>query len=102
MRNDYQDRSQLPSSFARRKLLSVSALVSIAHGDFLGIFSAKLRYINEKLLRAIKDPFPGLWLDYSETQGKLNQMRVAKPGEQTNVCLAQEGVSEAKGKKLFC
>jgi hypothetical protein len=84
------------------KLLSVSPLVSVAPGDLLGIFSGKLRYIDSKPSKAIRGPVSGLWLDYSEIPGKLNQMRVAKPGEKTNVCLAWEGVNEVKGEKSFC
>jgi hypothetical protein len=70
--------------------------VSVAPGDFLGIFSGRLRYTDQKPPRAIKGPVDGLWLDHSETTGKLNQMRVAKPGEKTNVCLAWE---EVKGEE---
>jgi hypothetical protein len=87
---------------ASTKLLSVSLLIPVAPGDFLGIFAGKLRYSDSKSLRAIEGPIPGLWLDYSEIPGKLNQMRVAKPGESTNVCLAWEGVNEVKGEKSFC
>jgi hypothetical protein len=87
---------------ASTRLFSISPLVSIAPGDFLGIFSGKLRYISQAPLRSVKGPLPGLWLDYSEMPGKLNQMRVAKSGEKTNVCLAWEGVNEAKGDKSFC
>ena len=84
------------------KLLSVSLLVPVAPGDFLGIFSGKLRYVDQKPPKAIKGPVPGLWLDRSEITGKLNQMRVAKPSEKTNVCLAWQGVIEVKGEKSFC
>ena len=84
------------------KQLAIFPLVSVAPGDFLGIFSGKLRYKDRKPSRAIKGPVSGLWLDYSEIPGKLNQMRVAKPGEKTNVCLAWEGVNEVKGEKSFC
>jgi hypothetical protein len=87
---------------ASTKLLSVSPLVSVAPGDFLGIFSRKLRYVDLKPSKAIKGPVLDLWLDYSEIPGKLNQMRAAKPGEKTNVCLAWEGVNEVKGEKSFC
>ena len=87
---------------ALTKQLAISPLVSIAPGDFLGIFSGNLRYGDQKPSRAIKGPVPGFWLDYSEIPGKLNQMRVAKPGEKTNVCLAWEGVNEVKGEKSFC
>jgi hypothetical protein len=55
-----------------------------------------------KLLKAIKGPVPDLWLDYLEILGKLNQIRVAKPGKKTNVCLAWEGVNEVKREKSFC
>jgi hypothetical protein len=89
----------ISSKPASTKLLSISPLVSVAPGDFLGIFSGKLRYVDRKPLRAIKGPVSGLWLDYSTIPGKLNHMRVAKPGEQTNVCLAWEGVNERKGER---
>jgi hypothetical protein len=84
---------------ASTNLLAVCPLVSVAPGDFLGIFSGRLRYVDQKPPRAIKGPVDGLWLDHSETTGKLNQMRVAKPGEKTNVCLAWEGVNEVKGEE---
>ncbi|KFY80511.1 hypothetical protein V499_00635 [Pseudogymnoascus sp. VKM F-103] len=79
---------------ASTKLLSICPLISVCPGDFLGIFAGKLRYLDSKPLRAIKGPIPRLWLDYSEFPSKLNQMRVAKPGESTNVCLAWEAVNE--------
>jgi hypothetical protein len=87
---------------ASTKLLAVSPLVSVAPRDFLGIFSRKLRYVDRKPSIAIRGPVPGLWLDHSEISGKLNQMKVAKPSEKTNVCLAWEGVNEVKGEKSFC
>lgn len=87
---------------ASTKLLFVSLLAIVALGDFLGLFLGKLRNGDRRPLNAIKSPFPGLWLDCSETLGKLNQMRVAKSGEMTNVCLAWEGVNEIKGEKSFC
>ena len=87
---------------ASTKLLSVSSLVLVAPRDFLGIFTGKLRYIDSKPSKTIKGPVPGLWLEHSEISGELNQMRVAKPGEKTNVCLAWEGVNEVKGEKSFC
>lgn len=77
-------------------------LLSVAPGDLLGIFSGNLRYVDRKPLKAIKGPVPGLWLDYSEILGKLNQMRVVKRGEKSNVYLAWEGVNEVKGEKSFC
>jgi hypothetical protein len=44
----------------------------------------------------IKGPVDSLWLDYSETTRKLNQIRVAKPGKKTNICLAWEGINKVK------
>jgi hypothetical protein len=87
---------------ASTKLYSISPLVSVAAGDLLGIFYGKLRYIDQKPSRAVRGHVPGLWLAYSEIPGKLNRMRVAKPGEKTNVCLAWEGVNEIKDEKSFC
>ncbi|MCJ1284328.1 hypothetical protein MMC26_003659 [Xylographa opegraphella] len=87
---------------ALAKQIAISPLVSVAPGDFLGIFSGKLRYMDRKPSRAIKAPVPGLWLDYLEIPGKLNQTRVAKLDEKANVCLAWEGVNEVKGEKSFC
>jgi hypothetical protein len=82
-------------------LLSVSPLIFVAPGDFLGIFSGKLRYLDWKPLRAIEGPIPGLWLNYSDIPSKLNQIRVAKLDESMNVYLVWEGVNEAKGEKSF-
>lgn len=87
---------------ASTKQLAISPLVLVAPGDFLGIFSGMLRYVHQRPLRAIQGPVPGLWLDYSEIPGKLSRMRIAKPGEKTNVCLAWEGVNDVKGEKSFC
>ncbi|KAG9242209.1 hypothetical protein BJ878DRAFT_184464 [Calycina marina] len=87
---------------ASTRLYSISPMVAVAPGDFLGIFSGRLRYISQKPRRAVKGLVPGLWLDYSDMPGKLSQMRVAKLGENTNVCLAWEGVNETKGEKSFC
>jgi hypothetical protein len=84
------------------KLLAISPLVSVFPGDFLGIFPGRLRYTDEKPAGAIQGPAQGLWLDRSEVKGKLQWMKIAKAGEQTNVCLVWEGVNEEKGKKAFC
>jgi hypothetical protein len=83
-------------------LLAVSPLVSVSPGDFLGIFPGRLRYTDKKPAGAIQGPVQGLWLDRSEVKGKLNWMKAAKTGEQTNVCLVWEGVNEIKGEKSFC
>jgi hypothetical protein len=74
----------------------------VAPGDFLGIFSGQLRYIDQKPLEAVTGPVPGIWLDHLEIPEKLNQMKVAKRSEKSNVCLAWEGVNEAKEEKSIC
>lgn len=57
---------------ASTKLLSICLLVLVYLGDFLSIFARKLRYLDLKLLRAIKGPILRLWLDYLEFPSKLN------------------------------
>ena len=84
------------------KLLAVAPLVPIIPGDFLGIFSGRLRYTEEKPPRSIPGPIPNLWLEYSVVMGKLSKIRVAKADEMANVCLAWEGVNEVKGEKSNC
>jgi hypothetical protein len=74
-------------------------VVPITPGDFLGIFSGRLRYTEEKPPRSIPGPVPNLWLEYSVVMGKLSKIRVAKADEMANVCLAWEGVNEVKGEK---
>ena len=87
---------------ASAKLIAVSPLVSVAPGDFLGIFPGKLRYTDEKPPGAIQGPVQGLWLDRSEVKGKFHWVKTAKAGERSNVCLVWEGVNEVKGDKSFC
>ena len=72
---------------ASTKLLSISPLILVAPGDFLSIF-LETPIFRFELVKSHPGAYPGLWLDYSEISGKLNHMRVAKPGESTNVCLA--------------
>ena len=45
---------------ASTELLAVSPLVSVSPGDFLGIFSRRLRYTDKKLAGAIQGPIKGL------------------------------------------
>ena len=96
------DKRTFSNKTASTELLAVAPLVAVAPGDFLGIFPGRLRYTDQKPTRAIRGPVPNLWLDHSETMGKLNKIKVAKAGEMTNVCLAWEGVNEVKGDKSFC
>ncbi|PQE14720.1 Vacuolar sorting-associated 3 protein [Rutstroemia sp. NJR-2017a BBW] len=84
------------------ELLAVVPLVPILPGDFLGIFSGRLRYTDQKPPRSIPGPVSNLWLDYSEVMGKLSRIGVAKANELTNVCLAWEGVNEVKEETSFC
>ena len=84
------------------ELLAVAPLVPILPGDFLGIFSGRLRYTDQKPPRSIPGPVPNLWLDYSIVMGKLGRMGLAKADEMANVCLAWEGVNEVKGETSFC
>jgi hypothetical protein len=92
----------LGSRIGSTKLLTVTPLVPILPGDFLGIFSGQLRYTDQKPSRSIPGPVPNLWLDHSVVMGKLGRIGVAKAGEMTNVCLAWEGVNEVKGEASFC
>jgi hypothetical protein len=70
------------------ELLVVALLVLIFPRDFLGIFSRRLRYTDQKPPRFILGLVLNLWLDYSEIMGKLGKIGVARAKEPTNVCLA--------------
>jgi hypothetical protein len=96
------DKRTFSNKTASTELLAVAPLVTVTPGDFLGIFPGRLRYTDAKPARAIGGPISNLWLDYSEVMGKMNQIRVAKAGEITNVCLAWEGVNEVEGDKTLC
>ena len=61
--------------------------VLILPRDFLGIFSERLRYTDQKPPRSILGLVPNLWLDYSTVIGKLCRIGLAKANEMTNVCL---------------
>jgi hypothetical protein len=63
-------------------------LVLFAPGDFPGIFSGKLRYVDLKPSKAIRGPVLGLWLDNSDISGKLDQIKIAIPGEKKSVYVA--------------
>jgi hypothetical protein len=69
------------------ELLVVVLLVLILPGDFLGIFSRRFRYTDQKLPRSILGPVLNLWLDYSEMMGKLGKIGVASAKKPTNICL---------------
>jgi hypothetical protein len=64
---------------ASTELLAVAPLISVSPGDFLRIFSGQLRYVDEKLARAIKGLVQGLWLDYSKVPGNLSRIKLPRP-----------------------
>jgi hypothetical protein len=97
-----QDKRSISSTTASSDLLAASPIAALSPGDFLGIFPGRLRYTDQKPVRSITGPVSNLWLDYSEVMGKLSKIRVAGTGEASNVCLAWEGVNEAKGDETRC
>ncbi len=71
--------------------LSVCSIMTINEGDFLGFFSGYFRYSEDfDKMYGIRGPTEKLWLDYSETTGLLNQMKVAASGGDANVALRWE------------
>lgn len=68
--------------------LSVSSIVPVCEGDFLGIFAGTIHFSGDfSLTHGIPGPAENLWLDYSQVTGALNQMQVSEPGGHANVCL---------------
>jgi hypothetical protein len=76
------------------KLLAVCPSIPVSRNNFLGVFSGKIRYSEDRVVQAIPGPTEKLWLDYSQVSGTLNQMQVAKPDGDANVHLKWEGVNE--------
>ncbi|TVY13942.1 hypothetical protein LARI1_G007589 [Lachnellula arida] len=84
----------------------------LRHGIQGDIDSNKSIYVNmipyegisgkKTLGGAIQGPIQCLWLDRSDVKGKLQWIRAAKTGQQTNVCLVWEGVNEDKRENTFC
>jgi hypothetical protein len=97
----YEIKSREDVKPATCKCLAICPVVHISSGDFLGTFPGRIRYTSQVPKAAIKGPVSTLWLDNSQVTGKLNQMRVAEAGDETNVCLAWEGVNEMEGQR-FC
>ncbi|KAJ6436687.1 carbonic anhydrase [Purpureocillium lavendulum] len=72
-------------------LLSVCPIIGVQQGDFLGVFAGKIRYTDTfDALYQIPGPRENLWLDYSQTTGVLNLMRVSPPDGDANVRLDWE------------
>lgn len=81
---------------------SVCPIISVQEGDFLGVFSGKIRYSGHcNVIYGIPGPEKGLWLDYSTVTGALNLMGVSRPGDDSNVRLNWELINERKGEKRF-
>ncbi|KAH6689928.1 hypothetical protein BKA61DRAFT_717557 [Leptodontidium sp. MPI-SDFR-AT-0119] len=77
------------------KCLTVSPIIPVLPGDFLGIYSGVVRFSDiASNLHAIPGPEPKLWLDYSQNTGTLNQMLVSKHIADANVHLRWEAVNE--------
>jgi hypothetical protein len=81
------DKKTFRNKAALNKLFTIALLVAVTPEDFLDIFLGRLRYIDQKPIRAIKGPVSNLWLDYSEVIEKLNKIKVVKTRQRTNVCL---------------
>jgi hypothetical protein len=97
----YEIKSREDVKPATCKCLAICPAVYISSGDFLSTFPKRIHYTNQVPKAAIKGLVSALWLDNSQVTGKLNQMRVAEAGDETNVCLAWEGVNEMEGQR-FC
>jgi hypothetical protein len=69
-------------------LLSVCLVILEFEGDFLGIFSATIRFSEDvNVIYSIPRPTRNLSLDRSKVTGTLNQMQVSKPDGDANVRL---------------
>lgn len=68
--------------------LAVCLIIPVFLGDILGIYSRTVRFLEKA---SLSHGIPGtelkLWLDYSQSIGTLNQMRVSKPNANVNVYL---------------
>ena len=66
--------------------LLVCSIVPVREGDFLGVFSGKIRFSEARsATHGIRGPIDNLWLDYSQVTGTLNQMLVSEPDGSANV-----------------
>jgi hypothetical protein len=53
-------------------LLTVYPTIQVSKGDFLGVFSGKIRFLKDKVVQAIPGHTEKLWLDYLQVLGTLN------------------------------
>jgi hypothetical protein len=66
----------------------------------LGVFAGTIRFSeNFNATHGIRGPAENLWLDYSQVTGTLNQMQALKPGEDANVGLQWELISDGDKEK---
>ena len=74
-------------------------VVPILPGDFLGVMSGQLRYTLEVSgsSKAIQGPHPNLWLDFSQTSGKLSCMRPAELDNEANAILTWKRYNDQHG-----
>ncbi|KAJ5360071.1 hypothetical protein N7517_009262 [Penicillium concentricum] len=64
----------------------VCSIIPVREGDFLGVFSGKIRFSETWSPRhGIHGPVGNLWLDYSKVTGTLSQMCVSETGGSANV-----------------
>ncbi|CEL01161.1 hypothetical protein ASPCAL00750 [Aspergillus calidoustus] len=78
--------------------LSICSIIPVEEGDFLGIFAGTIRYSRDfSPIWGIRGPTDNLWLDYSNTTGTLNLMRVSRPGSSANVQIHWEYRNEPDG-----
>ncbi|BDD62667.1 hypothetical protein MAP00_007629 [Monascus purpureus] len=85
-----------------KNFFSVCPIIPVQEGDFLGVFAGMIRYSAPcNVTYGVPGPEESLWLNYSTVTGALNLMSVSRPGEDSNVCLDWELMSERKGEKPF-
>ncbi|KAL7649271.1 hypothetical protein ACMYSQ_012260 [Aspergillus niger] len=83
-----------------KNFFSVCPIISVEEGDCLGVFAGVIRYSGLcNVTYGVPGPEESLWLDYSTVTGALNLMGVSRPGEDSNVRLDWELISERKSEK---
>ncbi|KAJ5712430.1 hypothetical protein N7493_008898 [Penicillium malachiteum] len=75
--------------------LLLCSIIPVREGDFLGIFSGKIRFSETwSPPHGIRGRVNNLWLDYSQVTGTLNQMLVSETGGSTNVRIQWDLIHE--------
>jgi hypothetical protein len=85
------------------KRIAICPVVPVAPGDFLGTFPGALCYTKQDQMSAanVQGLASDIRLNRSKVTEKLSYIKVAKVGEETNVCLVWEGVNKAE-EGTFC